>query len=52
MIGCKVFIGNLSEDATGENVEYLFQNFGEIVEIQLIDGFGKYMSKIIFTLVK
>lgn len=40
MIGCKVFIGNLSEDATGENVEYLFQNFGEIVEIQLIDGFG------------
>ena len=37
----KVFIGNLSDDAKGSDVEDFFRKYGRLREITLKNGFGK-----------
>ena len=38
----KVFIGNLSDDAKGSDVEDFFRKYGRLREITLKNGFGKF----------
>ena len=41
----KVFIGNLSDDAKGSDVEDFFRKYGRLREITLKNGFGKSWLK-------
>ena len=38
----KVYIGNLSDDAKGADVEDFFKKYGRIREITLKNGYGEY----------
>lgn len=40
MSGSKLYVGNLSYSVTGEQLEELFRNHGEVKQVNIIDGKG------------
>lgn len=40
MKGSKLYVGNLSYSVTNEQLEELFANYGEVVQVNIIEGKG------------